>query len=146
MPMKKIEAEKYYKCDLCLILIPRWFVPKKRNGLFFCSHLSPFSPLIFTVPKVRRRGRLLFVGQGSSRNSSAAWMEFKLSLSHLRFIDRALLSISPSYVDPIEASLSLWWPVVRYFQSRSRFFFWRQIDWRVLDVRWQVNTVVSGQT
>lgn len=69
MPVKKIEAEKYFKCDLCLILIPRWFVPKKRNGLFSARWLSQY----------RRwrggKGRLLSVRPGSSRDSSAGWME-----------------------------------------------------------------------
>lgn len=145
MPVKKIEAEKYFKCDLCLILIPRWFVPKKRNGLFSVRWLSQY-----------RRWRGGEAGSSPSDREAAeilllpGWNQFKLSLSYLTFIDRALLSISHSYVDPIEASLSQWWPVVRYFQSQSKFFLkvsaWRQVDWHVLDVRWLVRTVVPGQT
>lgn len=49
------------------------------------------------------------------------WNQFKLPSSHLTSIDRALHSISHSHVDQIEASLSQW-PVVRYFQSQSKFF------------------------
>lgn len=131
MPVKKIEAEKYFKCDLCLILIPRWFVPKKRNGLFSARWLSQY-----------RRWRGGEAGSSPSDREAAeilllpGWNQFKLSLSYLTFIDRALLSISHSYVDPIEASLSQWWPVVRYFQSQSKFFLKVSRGARLIGTSW----------
>lgn len=97
---------------------------KEKKRLFF-SVVSSFS-LARWLLQFRRWG-IAEAGSFPSDREAAeilllpGWKQFKLPSSHLTSIDWALLSISHSHVDQIEASLSLW-PVVRYFQSQSKFF------------------------